>query len=222
MRTGNTKLQELVGQQSPESKDSGQTNCYGNCCAGQLILDDTFVDEKQKAGHIDKLLPRSQHFSNQPPIVVVPRALEDLQNDRLAVSEEELVIMSHRVFGFTLRNRNWGKRTDDNHSPQWQKPLLIYLTPAKMDLDHLSELYESPDINADPEKDNRLGTGKDPTLQVATFDHLVLQKGHHDMMVSLITQYFRHKRASTTHRGQFDIVRGKGGHLPRTRKKQQC
>lgn len=79
-----------------------------------------------------------------------------------------------------------------------------------MDLDHLAELYESPDTHENLEKNTRRGTSKDTNSQLPTFDRLVLQSGHKEMIISLITQHFRNKEASTGHKEQFDIVKGKG------------
>ena len=47
----------------------------------------------------------------------------------------------------------------------------------------------------------------EPTL---AFNRLVLEKGHHSMIVSLIAQHFRDKKSATGHREEFDIVKGKG------------
>lgn len=104
-------LEELIGNPS-DNEDDGKRPCYGDCCIGQAVADDTGVDEKQKAEYLDSLLPRAQAINNQPSIAILPRALEDIRNSRdaaLAVSDDELVIMSYRVFGFILRNRKWGE-----------------------------------------------------------------------------------------------------------------
>lgn len=42
------------------------------------------------------------------------------------------------------------------------------------------------------------------------FDRLVLEKGHHSMIVSLIAQHFRDKKSTIGQREEFDIVKGKG------------
>lgn len=42
------------------------------------------------------------------------------------------------------------------------------------------------------------------------FGRLVLEKGHKNMIVSLITQHFRDKGVKGAHMEQVDIIRGKG------------
>lgn len=90
-----------------------------------------------------------------------------------------------------------------------------------MDLDHLTELYESsPDAGVGTAAglqrspgDAQAGTNNNTHDPESAFGRLVLQEGHKDMIISLISQHFRHKESSTNHKGQFDIVKGKGRHL---------
>jgi hypothetical protein len=51
---------------------------------------------------------------------------------------------------------------------------------------------------------------EDENETVGPFDRLVLEKGHKNMIVSLIAQHFRDKKSVTRQREQFDIVKGKG------------
>lgn len=51
---------------------------------------------------------------------------------------------------------------------------------------------------------------KDSEGKDTAFDRLVLEKGHKDMIVSLITQHFRDKEIKGAQMEQVDIVRGKG------------
>lgn len=86
---------------------------------------------------------------------------------------------------------------------------------AQLDIDHLFELYDpgqlvldgSASITANSAGIQNERRAKD---QVPAFDRLVLQDGHRDMIVSLITQHFRDKAIATASRGQVDIVKGKG------------
>lgn len=48
------------------------------------------------------------------------------------------------------------------------------------------------------------------TEQSLAFDRLVLEKGHHSMIVSLIAQHFRDKKSTSGQREEFDLVKGKG------------
>lgn len=77
---------------------------------------------------------------------------------------------------------------------------------AQLDLTYLTEVRESASITPiDAQRDSDDGKYKE-----TAFDHLVLETGHKDMIVSLITQHFRDKEAKGAQMEQVDIVRGKG------------
>lgn len=116
------ELEELIGKESYASEELDGIDCFADCCAGQDVVDEFYVDGMQKDAYLDDLLLKSQSLSRQPPIIIIPRTLEDLQNDRFAFSDDELVIMSHRVFGFILRNRKWGKQPDHKHHIDAKSP----------------------------------------------------------------------------------------------------
>lgn len=76
--------------------------------------DDSYVDKKQRDNYIDSLLPDPSALNKQPPVSIIPRPLEELRTGpggSLMVSDDELLIMSYRVFGFVLRSRKWGVYT---------------------------------------------------------------------------------------------------------------
>jgi hypothetical protein len=74
-------------------------------------------------------------------------------------------------------------------------------TLAKLDLSYLTDVRtEETPASKSPKK-------QEP---VTAFNRLVLEKGHEPMIVSLIAQHFRDKKSSTSHREEFDIVKGKG------------
>lgn len=86
---------------------------------------------------------------------------------------------------------------------------------AQLDIDHLFELYDPGplglDASASVTGDSAGIKNERPVKnQVQAFGRLVLQDGHRDMIVSLITQHFRDKAIATASREQFDIVKGKG------------
>lgn len=60
-----------------------------------------------------------------------------------------------------------------------------------------------------PGKDVSERGGK-KTEPAPTLDRLVLEEGHHSMIVSLIAQHFRDKKSTTGQREEFDLVKGKG------------
>lgn len=107
-------LQTLIGNPSTEEDEesSSDIRCRGGCCEGDFVHDDTFVDEKQKTDYINSLLPKGTSLNEQPSVAIFPRSLKELRagpDNVPHVSDDELVIMSYRVFGFVLRNRKWGK-----------------------------------------------------------------------------------------------------------------
>lgn len=84
---------------------------------------------------------------------------------------------------------------------------------AQLDIDHLFELYDPGQLGLDgsaSDTENSAGIRNRRPAQVQAFDRLVLQDGHRDMIVSLITQHFRDKAVAMASREQVDIVKGKG------------
>lgn len=89
--------------------------CGAECCRRDWIYDDTFVDDKERTRYINSLLPSSDRANGQPSIAVIPQLLKDLKDGSsktgYSISDDELLIMSCRVFGFVLRQRRWGMYT---------------------------------------------------------------------------------------------------------------
>lgn len=114
-------LEDLM-KNRPQRQENETRRCFGDCCFGQVVADDTGIDEKEEAEYLDSLFARAQADDTQPSIAIIPRALEDIRNKgnggvTFEVSDEELVIVSHRVFGFILRNRKWGEWSAYNLHP---------------------------------------------------------------------------------------------------------
>lgn len=84
-----------------------KTVCSGECCRDELVHDDQYVDGKQMAAYIEDLLPSAGAVDEHPPIIVMSRPMKEIRTQDC--SDEELVIMSYRVFGFILRSRKFGK-----------------------------------------------------------------------------------------------------------------
>ncbi|KAH8899101.1 hypothetical protein GQ53DRAFT_878458 [Thozetella sp. PMI_491] len=172
----------------PQSEDKiGKEDCEGECCEGEIVFDDTFVDQKQRKEYIDSLLPRAREVEREPSVAVMPRLLKELRakaSDSPAVSDDELLIMSYRVFGFVLRSRKW----------------------AQLDLTYLDEVH-APAI---PEDNLKQAVEEKKAEPLTAFDRLVLEEGHKPMIISLIAQHFRNKESRTGHQEQFDIVKGRG------------
>ncbi|KAJ5715307.1 uncharacterized protein N7483_012488 [Penicillium malachiteum] len=185
------KLELLIGNPTNQSDGDDDERCEAICCQGDYVHYDGYVDTKQRTEYVNGLLPKTDTGDEQPSIAIISRSLKDLRagaGNTLAVSEDELVIMSYRVFGFVLRTRKW----------------------AKLDLSYLTEI---PPPKVTP---GELGFGSghqwaDTKVKPSTtFGRLVLDQKHKHMIISLIAQHFRDKKTTTDHREQRDIVRGKG------------
>ncbi|KAK4075682.1 hypothetical protein Trihar35433_2242 [Trichoderma harzianum] len=184
-------LQPLIGNPpADDDDDTADARCRGRCCEGDVVYDDTSIDEQQKTDYLNSLLPRITSLNAQPSIAVFPRSLKELRaagsEDGPYVTEEELIIMSYRVFGFVLRNRKW----------------------AKLDLTYMTAIH-APEASAvlAEERARNITDNKKPKT---AFDRLVIEKEHRSMIVSLVAQHFRDKKSSSGQQQQFDIVKGKG------------
>ncbi|KAL1630633.1 hypothetical protein SLS54_000504 [Diplodia seriata] len=161
--------------------------CNAECCRGEWVYNDSLAQIRQREDYANSLLPRTNAVDELPPITIGSRPLKELRTSpdgNFVLSEEELLIMSYRVFGFVLRSRKWD---------------LAHLTDVNME-----EIATA--TSKDGESERR--QGEKGTL--TAFDRLVLEKGHRDMIVSLVSQHFRDKESRTGKREEFDIVQGKG------------
>ncbi|KAK0754184.1 hypothetical protein B0T18DRAFT_314603 [Schizothecium vesticola] len=180
------ELKTMIGNPEVEDGDRDEIDeiCGATCCRGDNVHDDSYVDQKQREEYVNGLLPEAGAVNEQPSIAIIPRPLKELRTSSgtSLVSDDELVIMSYRVFGFVLRSRKW----------------------AKLDLSHLTDVHLPA---AEGEKDQQGGTEKKSTT---AFDRLVLEEWHRPMILALIAQHFRDKKSTVGQREEFDIVKGKG------------
>jgi len=109
-------LEVLLGNPVPEDTDDDQDTdprCSAACCRGELVHDDTYVDLKARSDYVNDLLPKTGGLNEQPSVAIIPQPLRELRNgpgkNDYAVTDDERVIMSYRVFGFILRSRQWGR-----------------------------------------------------------------------------------------------------------------
>lgn len=117
LNKNSTNTEDDAGSESSSERgagDGGDMKCRENCCFGQQILAEDFtVSRRGRAEFLESLLPQAQSSNTQASISVLPRALGDLyMATKPAVSENDLLIMSFRVFGFVLRNRKWGELSE--------------------------------------------------------------------------------------------------------------
>ena len=106
------RLDFLLGSSNFQEEGVVLSGCESSCCQGDQIYDDTFVDWKQTTDYFNGLLSKPEGDDGNPPLAVVPSQLKDLRTgsgNSLTVTEDDLVIMSYRVFGFVLSTRKWGK-----------------------------------------------------------------------------------------------------------------
>ncbi|PTB58279.1 hypothetical protein M431DRAFT_479776 [Trichoderma harzianum CBS 226.95] len=183
-------LHPLIGNPpADDDDDTADARCRGRCCEGDVVYDDTHIDDQQKTEYLNSLLPRITALNEQPSIAVFPRSLKELRaagsENGPYVTDEELVIMSYRVFGFVLRNRKW----------------------AKLDLTYMTAIH-APEASA-VLADERARNSTDNKKPKTAFDRLVIEKEHRSMIVSLVAQHFRDKKSSSGQQQQFDIVKGK-------------
>ncbi|KAK7740449.1 hypothetical protein SLS53_005290 [Cytospora paraplurivora] len=189
--------------QREDDDDDGDLDCRAACCTGDYVYNDTDIDDKQMRDYINGLLPNADGPNEQPSIAIIPRPLAELKSGPGkiydAISDDERVIMSYRVFGFVLRSREWGK---------WSLSILLavhiltFCVSAQLDLSYLTDLHPTKppkQINAIPQ-DN-----KEQEVETA-FDRLVLEDGQKPLIQSLVAQHFRDKQSQTE---QVDIVKGK-------------
>lgn len=86
---------------------AGKVRCVAACCYPDYVCNDSFVDEKRKEEYIDSLIPENT-YAKLPSVAIYPRTLDDTTDDN-ALTDDEFLLMSYRVFAFVLRTRKWGK-----------------------------------------------------------------------------------------------------------------
>jgi hypothetical protein len=107
------ELEVLAGRDWSDINKAGPgpIDC-STCCAGETVYNDHHIDERESKEYIDGLLPK-QGTQQVPSVALVPCSLKNLQAigsvNGYSVSDDELLIMSYRVFGFVLRSRKWGE-----------------------------------------------------------------------------------------------------------------
>ncbi|KAI2463776.1 hypothetical protein F4781DRAFT_415455 [Annulohypoxylon bovei var. microspora] len=114
------KLRAELGKRSkdknPSAKDEDSDDdnddndnaegCTAECCQGDYVYDDNYVDQKQNEQFLSNLLADTDE-EHPASLAVVARALQ--QGRAMVVIDDDKAIMSFRVFGFVLRTRSWAK-----------------------------------------------------------------------------------------------------------------
>ena len=100
-------IKTLSGDSFPEDTPPDECICK-RCMAMQG--DKAFQDnDLEKIRSVDYLANLAPDQSESLPACKRPRPLPEPKSANDALSDEDLVLISHRVFGFVLRTRSWGK-----------------------------------------------------------------------------------------------------------------
>ena len=103
------RIEALTGESFLDLTAPSYSGCPCSACETSRGDSGLHMDLEKKRGvdYIANLIPQDQ--SELPPAHTYPRQLPDPKLSNNALSDDDLVVMSHRVFGFVLRSRSWGK-----------------------------------------------------------------------------------------------------------------
>ncbi|KAK3357819.1 hypothetical protein B0T25DRAFT_170507 [Lasiosphaeria hispida] len=97
-------IESLIGQDLGSRYTSEE--CSANCCQGEFVYKD-HAERKRNEDYIGSLMPEDP--TREPSVAIYPRALKDTKSPENALTDDDLVIMTYRVFGYVLRSRKWAK-----------------------------------------------------------------------------------------------------------------
>ncbi|PYI32149.1 P-loop containing nucleoside triphosphate hydrolase protein, partial [Aspergillus indologenus CBS 114.80] len=97
------KIRSLISVEVP---DISESDCTAACCARERVHKDLYAEQKRNEHYRNSLIP--EELSQQPSAAIYPRVKSSRSSDD-ALSDDDFVIMSYRVFGFSLRSRKWEK-----------------------------------------------------------------------------------------------------------------
>ncbi|KAI1130783.1 hypothetical protein F5Y10DRAFT_102925 [Nemania abortiva] len=82
--------------------------CVAPCCATQYVRWDEHIDMGLTEDFVKSLIPDVSFRA--PSLILSPRPLEEvMSSDEGGPTDEELVLMTYRAFGFILRTRKWAQ-----------------------------------------------------------------------------------------------------------------
>lgn len=105
-------IRRLVGNDwnSKTDSDEADEGCTAECCWQENVHDDAYVETNKTEKLIDDMMSEIEDTQHKlPSAIIYPRTLEQTKTGPNALTDDELMIMSYSVFGFVLRDRNWGK-----------------------------------------------------------------------------------------------------------------
>jgi hypothetical protein len=98
-------VEPLIGALPADEPESDL--CHYECCKDDYVYEDKYVEQQRNDDYLRSLIPDDR--TKEPSIAIYPRTLQRVRSPENTVTDDELVIMSYRVFGFVLRSRKWGK-----------------------------------------------------------------------------------------------------------------
>ncbi|KAF3901609.1 hypothetical protein ABW21_db0205046 [Orbilia brochopaga] len=192
--------------ESKQEEKPKEKICAEECCRNDHIHEDSYAENRRNNEYIAGLIPQDKF--TEPSVSIFPRNLTDFKTPEKTILDEDLLIMSYRVFGYVLRSRKWAKL---------DLQFLLEVGAKRLDGDDEDEeddededgkggkLFDQQSKAVRPD-----GTREHAEEDETAFDQLVLPGGHKKMVKSLVAQHFRDKEAATAQTEQADVVRGKG------------
>ncbi|KXH42017.1 hypothetical protein CSAL01_08094 [Colletotrichum salicis] len=98
---------------STQEATAEANSCSAACCVRENVHADSYVEARRKDDYIAGLIPQDKF--TEPSISIFPRNLADIRTSENVVPDEDLLIMSYRVFGYVLRSRKWDIGTKDKN-----------------------------------------------------------------------------------------------------------
>ncbi|KAJ6263731.1 hypothetical protein Dda_2301 [Drechslerella dactyloides] len=189
--------------ESRQEEKSEKELCTEACCRNDHIHKDSYAESRRNDEYIGGLIPQDKF--TEPSVSIFPRNLTETRTPEKAIPDEDLMIMSYRVFGYVLRSRKWAKLDVQFLSEVGAKT-------KRLDGDDEDDYDEDGDGGGRrPDEQNKVAADVERIEEDETaFDQLVLPDGHRKMVISLVSQHFRDKESATAQTEQADVVRGKG------------
>ncbi|KAL6904149.1 hypothetical protein GGI43DRAFT_399718 [Trichoderma evansii] len=106
------KVESIIGRdlgQSSSSDDKDAHSCLGACCKGDYVYADAYIEKKRYEEYAAGIMPNPEELNIEPPVAIHPRSLKELTAAKDSLTDDDLLIMPYRVFGFVLRSRKWAK-----------------------------------------------------------------------------------------------------------------
>lgn len=111
VNTWQPKVESIIGRdmgQSASSDDKDAHSCLGACCKGDYVYADAYIEKKRYEEYVASIMPSPEELNIEPPVAIHPHSLKELTTAKDFLTDDDLLIMPYRVFGFVLRSRKWG------------------------------------------------------------------------------------------------------------------